>query len=102
MGKRYLIDTNIISKYSNDIISEQGCLFLEDIFDTEILISKGRQIEIYQSYQVINFWLNQHDYFTHCNALDAYWGIQTQILPQQAHKRLYFHGGGYSVRLFGF
>ena len=55
MGKRYLIDTNIISKYSNDLISEEGCLFLEDIFDTEILISKGRQIEIYQSYQVINF-----------------------------------------------
>ena len=45
MGKRYLIDTNIISKYSNDLISEQGCLFLEDIFDTEILISFITRIE---------------------------------------------------------
>ena len=46
MGKRYLIDTNIISKYSNDLISEQGCLFLEDIFDTEILISFITRIEV--------------------------------------------------------
>ena len=45
MGKRYLIDTNIISKYSNDLISEEGCLFLEDIFDTEILISFITRIE---------------------------------------------------------
>ena len=46
MGKRYLIDSNIISKYSNNLISEQGCLFLEDIFDTEILISFITRIEI--------------------------------------------------------
>ena len=45
MGKRYLIDTNIISKYSNDLISEEGCLLLEDIFDTEILISFITRIE---------------------------------------------------------
>lgn len=46
MGKRYLIDTNIISKYSSNLISEQGCLFLEDIFDTEILISFITRIEV--------------------------------------------------------
>ena len=46
MGKRYLIDTNIISKYSNNLISEEGCLFLEDIFDTEILISFITRIEV--------------------------------------------------------
>ena len=46
MGKRYLIDSNIISKYSNNLISEQGCLFLEDIFDTEILISFITRIEV--------------------------------------------------------
>ena len=46
MGKGYLIDSNIISKYSNNLISEQGCLFLEDIFDTEILISFITRIEV--------------------------------------------------------
>ena len=46
MGKRYLVNSNIISKYSNNLISEQGCLFLENIFDTEILPSFITRIEI--------------------------------------------------------
>lgn len=46
MAERCLIDSNIVSKYSNDLISENGCIFLENIFDTEILISFITRIEI--------------------------------------------------------
>jgi len=46
MGKRYLIDTNIISHLFSDTLPENGKEFVRNIIDTELIISVIVEIEI--------------------------------------------------------
>lgn len=45
MGKRYLIDTNVIIDYSSDLIPFESGIFIETIFNTDFNISVVVKIE---------------------------------------------------------
>jgi predicted nucleic acid-binding protein len=46
MGKRYLIDSNVIIDYSALRLPEKGSDFVENLFDTDFLISVATKIEV--------------------------------------------------------
>jgi len=46
MGKKYLIDSNVIIDYMANIIPEKGTNFVENIFNTQFLISVITKIEV--------------------------------------------------------
>jgi predicted nucleic acid-binding protein len=45
MGKRYLIDTNVIIDYTSNILSNEVCDFVENIFNADFNISVVVKIE---------------------------------------------------------
>ncbi len=45
MGKRYLIDSNVIIDYTALRLPEKGSDFVENLFDTDFLISVATKIE---------------------------------------------------------
>ena len=46
MGKRYLIDSNVIIDYTALRLPEKGSDFVENLFDTDFLISVATKIEV--------------------------------------------------------
>ncbi len=46
MGKRYLIDSNVIIDYTALRLPENGSNFVENLFDTDFLISVATKIEV--------------------------------------------------------
>ena len=46
MGKRYLIDSNVLIDYAASRLPEMGSNFVEQIFDTDFLISVAAKIEV--------------------------------------------------------
>jgi predicted nucleic acid-binding protein len=46
MGKRYLIDSNVIIDYASDRLPDTGAAFVEHLFDSDFLISVVVKIEV--------------------------------------------------------
>lgn len=46
MGKEFLIDSNVIIDYNNDLLPESSILFIENIFDNDFSISIITKIEV--------------------------------------------------------
>ena len=45
MGKKYLIDTNVIIDYTSNLLTQEGFKFIENIFNTDFNISVIVEIE---------------------------------------------------------
>ena len=45
MGKRFLIDTNVIIDYTSNLLPDQGIVFVEHIFSTDFITSVIVKIE---------------------------------------------------------
>ena len=45
MGKKYLIDTNVIIDYTSNLLSKEGFEFIENVFNTDFNISVIVEIE---------------------------------------------------------
>lgn len=77
MGKRYLIDTNVIIGYLDNQIPQQGMKFLNELIDDEINISVINKIELLrfntskEVYQILkNFVEVSHVYNLDDNIID--------------------------------
>jgi hypothetical protein len=46
MGKRYLIDSNVLIDYTALRLPEKGSDFVENLFDSDFLISVATKIEV--------------------------------------------------------
>ncbi len=46
MGKKYLIDTNVIIQYSGDLLPKDACSFVSGIIDEQFNISVINKIEV--------------------------------------------------------
>jgi predicted nucleic acid-binding protein len=46
MGKRYLIDSNVIIDYTASLLPAKGSDFVEDLFNSDFLISVAVKIEV--------------------------------------------------------
>lgn len=89
MGKRYLIDSNVIIDYTALRLSEKGSNFVEDLFDTDFLISVATKIEVLGFSDVPNKLLAMEEFVNSATTLSLDDAVTNQTIQlRREYKKL--------------
>jgi predicted nucleic acid-binding protein len=89
MGKRYLIDSNVIIDYTSLRLPEKGSDFVENLFDTDFLISVATKIEVLGFNDVPHKLLAMEDFVNSATTLSLDDAVTNQTIRlRREYKKL--------------
>lgn len=89
MGKKYLIDSNVIIDYTSNRLPEKGSNFVEQIFNTYFLISVAVKIEVLGFDDVQPKLLKMEEFIDSATLLPLDEAVTKQtILIRRKHKKI--------------
>lgn len=89
MGKRYLIDSNVIIDYTASLLPQQGSDFVENLFNQDFLISVAVKIEVLGFDDVPDKLIAMEEFINSATVLPLNENVTNQtILLRRKHKKL--------------
>lgn len=89
MGKRYLIDSNVIIDYTSLRIPKSGSDFVENLFDNDFLISVATKIEVLGFNDLPEKLLTMEEFINTANSLSLNENITNQTIQlRRTYKKL--------------